>query len=119
MLPRTACMEAAQRETVEAELSSLFERRLGGLMLVRLELTDVLEKFKREEHALATSLRGILQLRDRVCKAGDVKIGTLHHFQDVSRRWKTMAAFALVEVQLLLHGRWPRLHCHWPRLHWV
>ena len=69
MLPRnaaTACMEAAQRqETVEAELSSLFERRLGGLMLVRLELTDVLEKFKREEHALATSLRGILQLRDQ------------------------------------------------------
>ena len=51
--------------SVEAELSSLFERRLGGLMLVRLELTDVLEKFKREEHALATSLRGILQLRDQ------------------------------------------------------
>ena len=61
-------MEATHRRhetSVEAELSSLFERRLGGLMLVRLELTDVLEKFKREEHALATSLRGILQLRDQ------------------------------------------------------
>ena len=58
-------MVATEPRSVEDELSSLFERRLGGLMLVRLELTDLLEKFKREEHALATSLRGILQLRDQ------------------------------------------------------
>lgn len=55
----------AEDRAIEHELASLFERRLGGLMVVRLELTDLLDRFKREEHALATSLRAILQLRDK------------------------------------------------------
>ena len=46
-------------------LSQLFEERLGGMMLVRLGLTELVERFKQEEHALAMSLKTILQLRDR------------------------------------------------------
>ena len=32
-------------------LAGLVEDRLGGMMLVRLGLTDVIEHFKKEEHA--------------------------------------------------------------------
>ena len=38
-------------------------------MLVRLGLTELVERFKQEEHALATSLKTILQLRDEERKA--------------------------------------------------
>ena len=45
-------------------LANIFEERLGGMMLVRLGLMDLIERFKQEEHHLATSLKTILQLRD-------------------------------------------------------
>ena len=45
-------------------LAALFEERLGGLMLLRLAMTETVERFKQEEHQLATSLKTILQLRD-------------------------------------------------------
>lgn len=67
-------MSHADDKTIERELASLFERRLGGLMVVRLELTDLLDRFKREEHALATSLRAILQLRDKECSNFEARI---------------------------------------------
>ncbi|KOO29189.1 hypothetical protein Ctob_010255 [Chrysochromulina tobinii] len=50
-------------------LAHLFEERLGGMMLVRLGLTELVEHFKQEEHALAKSLKTILQLRDEERKA--------------------------------------------------
>jgi hypothetical protein len=47
------------------ELADLLERRLGGVMLVRLELCELLERLKLEEGELAELLRSILQLRDK------------------------------------------------------
>jgi len=35
------------------DLSDLLERRLGGLMVLRLELSDLLERLTEEEHELA------------------------------------------------------------------
>ena len=35
------------------DLSDLLERRLGGLMVLRLELSDLLERLTGEEHELA------------------------------------------------------------------
>lgn len=45
-------------------LENAFEERLGGIMLIRLELTDLVERLKQEEHALATTLKTVLQQRD-------------------------------------------------------
>lgn len=47
------------------ELADLLERRLGGVMLVRLELSELLERLKLEEGELTELLRAILQLRDK------------------------------------------------------
>ena len=61
-------------------LSSLFEERLGGMMLVRLGLTDLVEKFKQEEHALAISLKTILQLRDQEHAAFRAQLAAAHAY---------------------------------------
>ena len=50
---------------VVSALADMFESRLGGMMLLRLELTDLLERFAREESELAASLQQILRLRDQ------------------------------------------------------
>lgn len=47
------------------QLVDLFERRLGGFMLVRLELAELLERLTVEESELATLLQSILHLRDK------------------------------------------------------
>ena len=57
-------MALLSENSVVDQLATLFEERLGGMMLVRLGLQDLVERFKLEEHALATSLKTILQLRD-------------------------------------------------------
>ena len=49
-------------------------------MLVRLELTDLVERFKREEHALATSLRAILQLRDSERNAFEAQLSSARSY---------------------------------------
>ena len=41
------------RGPVMDDLSDLLERRLGGLMVLRLELSDLLERLTEEEHELA------------------------------------------------------------------
>ena len=41
------------RGPVMDDLSDLLERRLGGLMVLRLELSDLLERLTGEEHELA------------------------------------------------------------------
>ena len=53
----------------ELMISDVFERRLRGFMLLRLDMADflaphLLERFKREEQELAASMRALLQLRD-------------------------------------------------------
>ena len=53
----------------EGLISDVFERRLRGFMLLRLDMADflaphLLERFKREEQELAASMRALLQLRD-------------------------------------------------------
>lgn len=61
-------------------LAQLFEERLGGMMLVRLGLTELLERFKQEEHALATSLKTILQLRDEERNAYRAQLDSAHAY---------------------------------------
>ncbi|KAL1520358.1 hypothetical protein AB1Y20_021948 [Prymnesium parvum] len=51
--------------SAHAQLTALLEERLGGMMLIRLELSELVERLKHEEHALATSLKSILALRER------------------------------------------------------
>ena len=55
-------------------ISDLYERRLRGFMLLRLDMADflaphLLERFKREEQELAASMRALLQLRDELERA--------------------------------------------------
>ena len=66
--------------STESALSSLVEDRLGGVMLVRLELTALLERLKHEEHALATSLKSILMLRDQERAAFEVQLDTAKNY---------------------------------------
>ena len=61
-------------------LSQLFEERLGGMMLVRLGLTDLVERFKQEEHALAISLKTILRLRDEERNAFHAQLDSAHAY---------------------------------------
>ena len=56
-------MALLSENSVIDQLATLFEERLGGMMLVQLGLQDLVERFK-QEGALATSLKTILQLRD-------------------------------------------------------
>jgi len=63
-----AMVNSTEADVIDT-LAHLFEERLGGMMLVRLGLTELVEHFKQEEHALAKSLKTILQLRDEERKA--------------------------------------------------
>ena len=72
-------MDELQATTVDA-LATLLEDRLGGLMLVRIGLVELVERFKKEEHALATSLKTILQLRDEERNAFRAQLDAAHAY---------------------------------------
>ena len=67
-------------DAIAATLAQLLEERLGGMMLVRIGLTELLERFKQEEHALATSLKAILQLRDEERTALRAQLDSAHSY---------------------------------------
>jgi hypothetical protein len=63
-----------------AELAALVEERLGGVMLIRLELTTLLERLKHEEHALATSMKSILMWRDQERAAYEAQLEAVNNY---------------------------------------
>ena len=69
----------ATAETISS-LAQLFEARLGGMMLVRLGMSELVERFKQEEHQLAVSLKTILQLRDEERQAFRAQLDSAHAY---------------------------------------
>ena len=69
----------ATAETISS-LAQLFEARLGGMMLVRLGMSELVERFKQEEHQLAVSLKTILQLRDEERQAFKAQLDSAHAY---------------------------------------
>jgi hypothetical protein len=66
-------------QSVDA-LAQLMEARLGGMMLVRIGLAELIERFKQEEHALAMSLKAILTLRDEERNVFRAQLDSAHAY---------------------------------------
>ena len=74
-----AAATAPASNTIDS-LAQLMEARLGGMMLVRIGLVELVERFKQEEHALAMSLKTILQLRDEERNAFKAQLESAHAY---------------------------------------
>ena len=61
-------------DNAATQLAALFEERLGAIMLLRLELTELLQRLTSEEHELAASLRTVLRVRDQERSAMATKL---------------------------------------------
>jgi len=78
-MPVEPMSSGATAETISS-LAQLFEARLGGMMLVRLGMSELVERFKQEEHQLAVSLKTILQLRDEERQAFKAQLDSAHAY---------------------------------------